>query len=104
MRRHRHLFRDVFWLTLPVVAVLIYLSVASIVGFYNAEIVNFSGDPVGPLRVAPLQRIMEHATQPAFDPEKHRYLPMPGRRSRSAKRGPEIRTFHLWIRGPALDA
>ena len=104
MRREQHLLRDVFWLTLPVVAVFVYLTIATIVSFYNAEIVNFHGDPVGPLRVAAPQRMLEHATSRLLSPRRHRYLPLPGRRVRSGEGEPEIRTFHLRIRGTALDA
>ena len=104
MKCHRHLLRDTFFLSLPIVALLGYVIAASIVSFYNAEIKNFHGYPIRPLRVGGLQRMLQYSVGPLRARVPHRYLADRTRRACQQSKATGPRVFDLRIQGRRLDA
>lgn len=75
MKRNRHLLFDVFVMTLPVLGVMGYVLLAAAASFYNAEIKNFHGDAVGPLRVGGPQTMLAAGLEPLVNRPVRRWLP-----------------------------
>ena len=78
--RRRHLLRDLFFLSLPFAGLSVYLWLAAITGFWNAEVVNFSGYPVRNIRVANFGTFVEEAVRPLRQPLGRDFLPRDGLR------------------------
>ncbi|MCA8942537.1 MAG: CotH kinase family protein [Planctomycetes bacterium] len=100
MRFARHALRDVFVLTLPVAALLVYLVVAAGMSFYRSEIVCHHGYPVRALRVGGFSAALDHALEPLFGSRVERYRPS---RDRLAARGNGPRVYDLLVDGTELD-
>jgi hypothetical protein len=105
MRRVRHLLRDLLLLTLPIMGVGLWIWIAALGSFWNAEIRNFHGELVRDLRVGTLRTMLQASTRQLFHPKARRYLPI--RRAPSANPPqvvPDLPVFDLRIDGVALDA
>ena len=98
MRGARHLFRDVFFLSLPLAAVLVYLVFAAATSFVNAEVLNFHGYPARGLRIGSLRRMLRYTLDGFLQPAQRRYL------SDALQAEPSVRVFDLRIDGTELDA
>ncbi len=101
MTFHRHILRDVFWLTLPLLVVLIVLFGSTVVSFCRAEIANFHGYPVRSLRAGSLKDFLVESLRPLTEPKKVRHLPVLQELNRRID-GPRV--FDLRTGGEALDA
>ncbi|MHC4952326.1 MAG: CotH kinase family protein [Planctomycetota bacterium] len=97
MDHRRHLLRDVFILTLPATALLVYLVCASVVGFYNSEIRNFHGYLTRGLRIGGPAQITRETVAPILQASPTRYLPLTGLPTGKARR------VDLRIRGEEFD-
>lgn len=94
----RHLLRDVFWLSLPVVALLLYHTVTSITSFYNGEIASFHGHLLGSERAGGLGGIVRYNERALFQQRGKRYLPD------LALTDSPVRILDLRVRGSEQDA
>lgn len=100
MKFHRHLLRDVFVLTLPIAALLVYLLAAAAMSFYRSEIACYHGYPVRAVRVGGLSAALDQAVAPLLGRDKERYRPS---RDRLAARENGPRVYDLSVDGSELD-
>ena len=105
MRRVPHLLRDVVLLTLPAMGLFVWLWIAALGSFWNAEVRSFHGELVRDLRVGTLRTMIQTATRGLFHPEARRFLPIKRALSDNPAQGtPGLEIFDLRIDGAALDA
>ncbi len=100
MRFHRHVLRDVFVLTLPIVAILGYVVISAALSFYRAEVACFHGYPVRSLRAGGFKAALDHAVAPLTNGTGERYRPT---RDRLAERTNGPRVYDVYVRGEQLD-
>ncbi len=96
---HRHILRDVFWLSLPVTVILVYLIGIAISDFHKAEVENFHGYPARSLRIGGLQSMFLRATQSLGDVSHNRFLSSKGRGEPDV-----VPNIDLRVKGVDLDA
>ncbi|MSR47282.1 MAG: hypothetical protein EXS13_09490 [Planctomycetes bacterium] len=104
MRRQPNILRDVVILTLPFLAVAIYLWCAALASFWNAEIRNFHGERVRDLRVGTLRTMIQSVVRNTFDTRERRFQPLSPRKADAPAAAPAVDVFDLRIDGTALDA
>lgn len=100
MKPRRHLLRDVFVFSLPLVALLVYLVMALCVSFYNGEIEGFHGYPVRGMRVGGIKAVIQEGLAPIYSRTSRRYIARVARRDRP---DPPLRQFDLHVDGRVLD-
>lgn len=98
LRPGRHLLRDVIVLSLPAVALLVYLVLATATSFYNAEIKNFHGYLTRNIRLSGPAGTARTMVRPVTDPTHVRHLPLP-----ESLQARPARHFDLRVPGTSLD-
>ncbi|MBL8842258.1 MAG: CotH kinase family protein [Planctomycetes bacterium] len=107
MRRTRSLLRDVVLLTLPFLAASVWLWIAALGSFWNAEIRNFHGELVRDLRVGTLRMMVQRTIRDVFGSAPRRFLPLkrevPAIAVDAGAEDDGVDVFDLRIDGAAID-
>ncbi len=108
MRRSRNLLRDVVLLTLPFLAVSVWLWIAALGSFWNAEIRNFHGELVRDLRVGTLRTMVQRSIRDVFGSRSRRFLPLkrpvPAIAVDAAAPDDGVDVYDLRVDGSSIDA